>query len=1017
MADNSTKIIISAEDKASAALASISGHVTTLQGALGSLGATLGATLTVGGFAALVKGSIDAADQMNDLSQKVGIAVKDLGTWKLAAESSGASMESIAKGVKGLSAYMHDHAKELKAAGITATDAGGAMTQLADIFKAMPDGVEKTNLAVKLFGKTGMDLIPMLNMGSQGLADMREKAAEYGRRLAILAPQADKFNDLLAEMSLQSKVLGINIGIELVPSLIKFAEQLMEGKKIAGGWTAAMWEFGVLLDPTKGIPESLNQTRVQLEKLHAEMGKGKAQNLADGGMTDLSEIDRNIGLGTRRKAYLEFMQRQSVMEGAGKLGDYRDARDLRLANGTTMSVAEAMAKAGKLNPVAAAAAGKAKKVEIFGPDVKLFDADEAAKFTKAVKDAADAVDAANKSLADHANALGKDVAAAEKALETYGLTESQIADLTLARLKHAKAMEAEQDADEATLGWYDREIEALERIRVAKFAIEAKDVAKKEADDAAKAWKDFARDLESSLTDALMRSFESGDSFGKSFVDNLKNLIKSAALKFAVNMVVGTASGAVQNALGINLGGAGGSAGGAGGIGNLLSGGSSIYNAATGGGVFGSIGGFGLGASSAASELALGASFVGPSASLAGGAIGAGATAGLATGSAGAAGAMSTIAAAAPYVAAAIAVASILGAFGKNKPAPVEWMNADVPQAYTDAGSRYGTPERGPFGNNISFGQHLSRNGVTSQQLMDGVTRPLIALDEVLSKYLTTAEIAKVSTALQLRPNGEHGWNQAEIDGVMMTRLNVISDAIGGWVDKLADTTTGDLQKRYSEIAQLLSIRGDAKVEKLANDMFNATGVWDYQKFATLQTAAKQFSDSFRTDADRFTDYSAAMHKAFESMNLALPETRDGFKSLVEGIDTSTKSGFELYVTLLDLAPTMDSYYAALNSELNVKKQLAAMNENNFATAVDYRRFQAVSANFDPTFAGDYAYNIGRGAITPGAAANDNLVGEIRALRVEVQAGNVAVAVATQETAKMLRRWNGDGMPDVRVVA
>ena len=35
-----------------------------------------------------------------------------------AAESSSASMESIAKGVKGLSGYMHDHAKELKAAGI-----------------------------------------------------------------------------------------------------------------------------------------------------------------------------------------------------------------------------------------------------------------------------------------------------------------------------------------------------------------------------------------------------------------------------------------------------------------------------------------------------------------------------------------------------------------------------------------------------------------------------------------------------------------------------------------------------------------------------------------------------------------------------------------------------------------------------------------------------------------------------------------------------------------------------------
>jgi hypothetical protein len=353
MADNATKIVITAEDRASAAFGKVQQSMGSLAGAVPALAGALSA----GSMVAWVKGTLDAADSMNDLSQKVGIAVKDLGGWKLASESSGTSMESVARGVKGLSGYMRDHATELKAAGITATDAGGAMTQLADIFQAMPDGVEKTNLAVKLFGKAGMDMIPMLNMGSQGLAEMQEKAAEYGKRLAILAPQADKFNDLLAEMALQSKVVGINIGIELVPSMIKFAEQLIEGKKIAGGWLGAMWEFGVLLSPTEGIPEGLNRTRVQLEKLHAEMAKGKEQNLADGGMTDLSEIDRNIGLGQRQKKYLEFLQRQKVMADAGKLGDYRDSRDLRLTNGATMSEAEAMAAAKKLNRAGAAGAG------------------------------------------------------------------------------------------------------------------------------------------------------------------------------------------------------------------------------------------------------------------------------------------------------------------------------------------------------------------------------------------------------------------------------------------------------------------------------------------------------------------------------------------------------------------------------------------------------------------------------------------------------------------------------------
>ena len=389
MAANDTKIVITAEDRATAVFGKV-------QQSLGSLTASmpaLGAALSAGGFAAMIKGTIDAADNLNDLSQRIGIGIKDLGGWTLAANQSGTSIESVAKGVKGLSTYMVEHRDKLRAAGITATDANGAMVQLADIFKAMPDGVEKTALAVQLFGKAGMDMIPMLNMGSQGLAEAQEKAAEYGKRMAELAPDADRFNDLLAEMALQSKIFGINVAIDAVPALIKFIEQLTEGKKIAGGWLAAMWEFGVVLSPTEGIPEGLNRTRIQLEKLHAEMAKGKAQNLADGGLTDLSEIDRNIGLGQRQKKYLEFMQRQEVMANAGKLGDYRDARDLRLTNGATMSAAEAKAAADKIRgkSKAGSAAAAAKYKRDFDPEADFWFAVEEAqrKAAKATMDAND----------------------------------------------------------------------------------------------------------------------------------------------------------------------------------------------------------------------------------------------------------------------------------------------------------------------------------------------------------------------------------------------------------------------------------------------------------------------------------------------------------------------------------------------------------------------------------------------------------------------------------------------------
>ena len=177
------------------------------QAALGALGVSL----TAGALTSAIKGTIDFADNINDLSQRLGISIRELGMWKLAAQQSGADLGVVARGVKALSASMVEHAERFRKAGITATNANDALLQLSDIFRALPDGIQKTSLAIELFGKAGLDLIPMLNQGSAGLAEAQAMAREYGDRLAALAPHADKFNDLMEELKLQSSAAGFNI--------------------------------------------------------------------------------------------------------------------------------------------------------------------------------------------------------------------------------------------------------------------------------------------------------------------------------------------------------------------------------------------------------------------------------------------------------------------------------------------------------------------------------------------------------------------------------------------------------------------------------------------------------------------------------------------------------------------------------------------------------------------------------------------------------------------------------------
>jgi hypothetical protein len=229
VADNKTSIVITAEDRASATLRAVEGNLGTLGGSVARLIPQLGAmggALSLGGMVMLTKQVIDAGDTLNDLSQRLGIGVKSLASWKLATDQNGVSMEAMATGVKKLSVFMVEHEDRLKKAGITAKDADTALLQLSDIFAAMPDGVQKTALAVELFGKSGTDLIPLLNQGSKGLGEARDKAREYAEQMEKLAPQADLVNDQIAELNLRFDVMKVTLGSTILPGLNGFLQWL-----------------------------------------------------------------------------------------------------------------------------------------------------------------------------------------------------------------------------------------------------------------------------------------------------------------------------------------------------------------------------------------------------------------------------------------------------------------------------------------------------------------------------------------------------------------------------------------------------------------------------------------------------------------------------------------------------------------------------------------------------------------------------------------------------------------------
>ena len=258
MTQDRAQLLITAVDQTRSAFDSIRGNLSKLgdeSNRVKGLLAGLGVSLSVAGFAAMIKSAIDAADQLNKLSQKIGISVEALSTLRFAAQLSDVSLETLQKGIKGLSQNIAeantgigDGAQVFDALGISVRNADGSMKsteavllQVADVFANLEDGAVKTALAVKLFGKSGMDMIPFLNQGAAGITQLTAEAERLGLKLTTeTARSAETFNDNLTALKASSSSLGIALARDFLPELTNITNAMREAANEAGT-LKALW--------------------------------------------------------------------------------------------------------------------------------------------------------------------------------------------------------------------------------------------------------------------------------------------------------------------------------------------------------------------------------------------------------------------------------------------------------------------------------------------------------------------------------------------------------------------------------------------------------------------------------------------------------------------------------------------------------------------------------------------------------------------------------------------------------
>lgn len=297
----------------------------------------LAPALSAAGFATWLKGAIDAQDELGKLAQRVGVSVEALSALQYAGRLADVSTEQLATGLRHLARNAQDtaagagEAKEAFAAlGIRVTDATGRLRSteeiLADVaerFARMEDGAGKTALAMRLFGRSGADLIPLLNAGRDGLAQMRDEAERLGLVVDKDAAQAaERFNDNLTRLKASSEALAIRLGNILLPTLIDLTERLVEAQRAGDGFFAR-------LNALANLPHFGDTTSEQLRTIREELERTDRLFARFGGVPGVREIlgVRGGNLLAAERAALAEQRREAL----ALLGEGFDDRELRRA--------------------------------------------------------------------------------------------------------------------------------------------------------------------------------------------------------------------------------------------------------------------------------------------------------------------------------------------------------------------------------------------------------------------------------------------------------------------------------------------------------------------------------------------------------------------------------------------------------------------------------------------------------------------------------------------------------------
>mgnify|MGYP001020849598 FL=1 len=178
-----------------------------------------------------------SGDRVDKLSQKIGMSRKGFQEWDYILSQNGMSIESLQGGMKKLNNTIDDAIGGSKTAvnafgriGISVDDLKGKSPEqvfemTVKALQGMPDGAEKAALANELLGRSGSELMPLLNGSSKSVDELKAKAKELGIVLSDDSIDASvKFTDTLDSLKRSLGAVVTKVGVAVMPIMQKAAD-------------------------------------------------------------------------------------------------------------------------------------------------------------------------------------------------------------------------------------------------------------------------------------------------------------------------------------------------------------------------------------------------------------------------------------------------------------------------------------------------------------------------------------------------------------------------------------------------------------------------------------------------------------------------------------------------------------------------------------------------------------------------------------------------------------------------